>query len=198
MRAKRRGRKLGKGTLLTIGLLFFASGVLRLADGTGIALARGVAGAAPDAATDASVLLDSCDADPEIRATLKVLKRRAEELDSREAAMDHRMQTLRIAEEEIEINLAALISAEESLEATLALAEGAAETDIGRLTAVYENMKPKDASTLFEEMDPTFSAGFLGRMKPDAAAAVLAGMTPAKAYTVSVILAGRNTGVPTE
>jgi hypothetical protein len=45
-------------------------------------------------------------------------------------------------------------------------------------------------------MDPEFAAGFLGRMRPDAAGAVMAGLSAEKAYAVSVILAGRNAGVP--
>jgi flagellar motility protein MotE (MotC chaperone) len=51
---------------------------------------------------------------------------------------------------------------------------------------------------LFETMAPDFAAGFLARMRPEAAAAVLSGMTPGAAYTVSVLLAGRNALVPRE
>ena len=83
---------------------------------------------------------------------------------------------------------------EDELKATLALADGAAEADIERLTAVYQAMKPKDAAALFETMAPEFAAGFLGRMPPEAAAAILSGMSPEAAYGVSVIVAGRNAG----
>ena len=61
---------------------------------------------------------------------------------------------------------------------------------------IHENMKPKDAAALFEEMAPEFAAGFLGRMRPDAAGAVMAGLDPKTAYTISVLLAGRNADVP--
>jgi flagellar motility protein MotE (MotC chaperone) len=47
-------------------------------------------------------------------------------------------------------------------------------------------------------MAPEFAAGFLGRMKPDAAAAILGGMTANKAYAVTILLASRNAGAPTE
>ena len=70
--------------------------------------------------------------------------------------------------------------------------------DVAQLTAVYAAMKPKEAAAVFEEMDPAFAAGFLGRMKPDAAAQIVAGLSPGKAYSISVILAGRNVGTPTE
>jgi flagellar motility protein MotE (MotC chaperone) len=87
---------------------------------------------------------------------------------------------------------------ETELKATLALADGAAEADIERLTAVYQAMKPKDAAALFETMSPEFAAGFLGRMTPDSAAAILSGMSAEAAYGVSVIVAGRNAGAPTD
>ena len=78
----------------------------------------------------------------------------------------------------------------------LALADGAAEKDIQKLTAVYQAMKPKDAAALFETMSPEFAAGFLGRMPPEAAAAILSGMSSEAAYGVSVIVAGRNAAAP--
>ena len=81
---------------------------------------------------------------------------------------------------------------------TLALADGATEADVARLTTVYEQMKPKESAALFEEMDPTFAAGFLARMRPEAAAGIMAGLSPEAAYTISVVLAGRNGAVPTE
>jgi flagellar motility protein MotE (MotC chaperone) len=35
-------------------------------------------------------------------------------------------------------------------------------------------------------------------MRPDAAAGIMAGLQPQTAYTISVVLAGRNAKVPTE
>ena len=101
-----------------------------------------------------------------------------------------------IAEEEIARQMKALEEAEASLKSTLSIADDAAESDVARLTAVYEQMKPEEAAALFSEMDPQFAAGFLGRMRPDAAAAVMAGLDPADAYSISVILAGRNARAP--
>jgi flagellar motility protein MotE (MotC chaperone) len=82
------------------------------------------------------------------------------------------------------------------LKKTLAIADGAAEKDLAKLTAVYEAMRPADAAALFQTMAPEFAAGFLGRMRPEIAAAVLAGMNPGKAYSISVLIAGRNATAP--
>ncbi|SNT03775.1 MotE family protein [Tropicimonas sediminicola] len=198
MSRPRRRRRIGKSVLTTISLLFLASGLLRMFDGTGAALARGLAAVEIGREDEQETLFESCEPDAEIRATLQLLRDRAAELDEREAEIAYRAQSLKVAEEEVRINLAALQSAEESLKATLALADGAAEADLDRLTNVYQSMKPKDAAAVFEEMDPSFAAGFLARMRPEVAAEVLAGLSSQKAYTVSVVLAGRNTGVPVE
>jgi flagellar motility protein MotE (MotC chaperone) len=58
-------------------------------------------------------------------------------------------------------------------------------------------MKPKDAAAIFESMDVTFAAGFLARMNRDAAARLMAGLSAEKAYSISVVMAGRNARAPT-
>ncbi|TKA97657.1 hypothetical protein FAZ78_04745, partial [Cereibacter changlensis] len=105
---------------------------------------------------------------------------------------------LTLAGQAIDAKLAELAAAEAALSETLARADGASEGDLTRLTSVYETMKPKDAAALFEAMAPEFAAGFIGRMRPDAAAAVLSGMSAEAAYSISVLLAGRNALVPKE
>jgi flagellar motility protein MotE (MotC chaperone) len=59
-------------------------------------------------------------------------------------------------------------------------------------------MKPADAAALFQAMAPEFAAGFLGRMQPASAAAVISGMPTDQAYSISVLIAGRNALAPTE
>lgn len=152
---------------------------------------------------EASEVEASADEDiaPQVKRILLLLndiKERTAMLDKREADLTQRGNELEMAKEDIRKGLAALEAAEKSLRATMALASTAAENDLARLTAVYENMKPKEAAALFEEMDPEFAAGFLARMRPDAAAAILAGLDSEKAYSVSVVMAGRNANVPTE
>ena len=91
-----------------------------------------------------------------------------------------------------------LVEAEAALRETLSLADGAVEKDIARLTVVYETMKPKEAAALFEEMAPEFAAGFLARMRPEAAAQIMTGLSAEVAYTISVLMAGRNAQAPIE
>ncbi|WP_299047526.1 hypothetical protein [uncultured Tateyamaria sp.] len=134
--------------------------------------------------------------DTDIKPLLDALRAREARVAEREGALAARSKALDVAQAEIERRLAALEATEARLRQTLTIAQTAAEDDLAKLTTVYENMKPKDASALFEAMEPAFAAGFLGRMQPEAAAKILAGLDPQAAYSISAILAGRNARAP--
>jgi flagellar motility protein MotE (MotC chaperone) len=188
---RRRG---GRGALIVIALLFASSGALRLGDGLGVNLALAAEGALNGKEAEPTGEAKDCPEPPE--ALARALSDREAALKAQEAALADREAALELADEAVRKRLEELAATEEELKKTLALADGAAEDDLARLTTVYEAMKPKDAAALFDAMDSDFAAGFLGRMRPDAAAAIMAGMMPEKAYAVSAILAGRNTSVP--
>ncbi|WP_170329689.1 MotE family protein [Ruegeria arenilitoris] len=179
------------GVLVVISLLMIGSAAIRIGLESGPALAKGAQPSMPEAKHARAEL-------PGAQVLLTELLRREEALKQREAAVMDKEKALAIADQAIETRLIALQEAEEALRETLAIAEKAAETDLTRLTDVYQSMKPKDAAALFETMDPSFAAGFLSRMPPDAAAGVLAGLSPEAAYTISVIMAGRNAAAPQE
>lgn len=123
---------------------------------------------------------------------LKALQEKEAHLNQIAQQQDARQQKLDEDAEKMQARLAEVTEAEQKLRATLTLSDSAAEDDLSRLTTVYESMKAKDAAALFEAMEPEFAAGFLGRMRADAAANIMAGLKPDFAYTISVILAGRN------
>lgn len=182
-------RRAGRGTLVVIAVLLGLSGFIRIGSGAVHALTKGeLAVQSEDGA--------ACTPDDTALAMLTDLRAREERLSRREGMIADRSQALDLAKAEIDTKLAALIAAEEKLAATLTLADEAADADVARLVAVYEKMKPKDAASLFGEMDPDFAAGFLARMNPEAAAQVMAGLEPKTAYTISVLLAGRNAAAP--
>jgi len=184
--SRRRG---GQGVLFLIATLMAASAIIRLGDGAGVAFARA---ASSERANDNA----TCEQDPGVMALLSELQGREKRVQEQEGLLADRAQALRLAERKIDERLAALVSAEEELARTVSIADQAAEQDVDRLVALYENMKPKEAAALFEEMAPDFAAGFLAKMRPEAAAGVLAGLEPKTAYSISVILAGRNAGAP--
>lgn len=189
---RKAGKSRGKqGTLAIIGALLLLSGGIRLLTEAGQVIASETAEIEEINTATADL------ARPEtLTAALDAIKVREEKLILREAELDEREATLAAAETAIDAELEKLKQAELSLRETISLAAEAAEDDLSQLTAVYANMKPKQAAALFEEMDSTFAAGFLGRMASDSAARIMAGMTPAKAYEISVELAGRNADIP--
>ena len=185
-------RQSGRGTLVIVALLFACSGAMRMGAGAGAAMASG-----PEVVSqDANAAPLTCPQPP--LALAEALTKRADQIAAQEAALADRMAALALAESAVETRITEMAAVEAQLAQTLSLADGAAEDDLARLTAVYEAMKPKDASSLFETMAPEFAAGFLGRMRPEAAAAVMTGLTPEAAYGISVLLAGRNALVPKE
>lgn len=196
MKAKHFLRKNGRGSIMLICCLFLASAAIRIGGEAGKAVATEnpspVATAQERPADQSQNGLD----DEGLSEMLKAFQKREERIARIERDMAVRQKALQVADEEIEKRLSALQQAENSLRSMLAIADTAAEDDLATLTAVYENMKPKDVAALFEEMEPGFAAGFLGRMRPDAAAGIMAGLSPQKAYTISVLLAGRNANAP--
>lgn len=196
MRLLRRWQRPRGSALLVLSLFLIGSAVFRLGLEAGPAIAREIAQVRSDQDEGAPMGASSAEVEDSYREMLVLFQQRELKLKQREAELQDRMQAVGIAEAAIRKKLEELVAAEERLRATVAIADGAAEGDISRLTAVYERMKPKEAAQLFEEMDPQFAAGFLARMKPEVSAGILANLSPHAAYTVSVVLAGRNARAP--
>lgn len=199
---KRVVRPNGRGTVMIIATLLAGSALLRLGAGAGEALAE--AAVKPELVNQVAQTqteLHQNGTNPQanraqVGRLLGALQEREARLIESEEQIALRSKALAVADKEIGRRMIALEQIESDLRKTLALADGAAENDLARLTSVYENMKPKDAAALFETMEPDFAAGFLGRMRPDAAASVMTGLSPGAAYSISVILAGRNANAP--
>ena len=196
---KSRRRSLSALSLIT--LLFAGSAALRVFIGANTAIAQASLPTQENSVVefDRYSQVETFSAPAERKRLAKMLETiqaKEAEIEAREKEQNSREKTLEAAGEEISARLAELKEAEDNLRATIAITDGASESDLSKLTAVYENMKPKDAAALFEAMEPDFAAGFLSRMRPDAAANVMAGLPPELAYSISVILAGRNANAP--
>lgn len=186
---KRGGASAGRGPLVLLALFLLSSAALRLGADVGQALA-----AAEDGDATPSAPL-ACPVPP--LALAEALSAREAKLRTRAQAIEERMAALDLADAAITQRLEELQQAEERLRATVAMADGAAEADLARLTDVYQSMKPREAAALFARMEPQFAAGFLGRMRPEAAAEVLSSMEPDTAFAMTTLLATRNAAAPT-
>lgn len=182
---KRAGQ--GRGhALVVLAVCFIASGILRTGDVVAaLPESRVTEGAeAPANPQPAAV--------PEPGTLASALLAKQQRIAAREAALDERESALDLVESRLRERLAELIQARRELEETAALVDDAAGKDVKHLVAMYEQMKPKQAGQIFDAMAPGFAAGFLGQMNAQSAALILASMEPEKAYSVSVLLAGRN------
>lgn len=194
----KRKPKSGRGALLILAVVFIMSAGARLMSGTGEAIARELSQIGTADEMHAGNVNGSCEPDTATATLLASLLDRESQISEEEKSLAQKMKAFELARIEFTENMAALQEAEKRLAATMSIASSAAQDDLDKLTAVYESMKPKDAAALFEQMSPDFAAGFLGRMRSDAAASVLTGLKPETAYTISVILAGRNANAPRE
>lgn len=197
-REKSRKRRLRGSALLVVSVFLIGSATLRIGVQAGTSMARDLPEVVGNMEDPEQMTNRAEPTTADLQHLVSALRNREQQLNRREAQIEDRMKALEIADQTVDRKLAALVQAEQRLSETLAMADGAAEGDLSKLTSVYEKMKPKDAAALFEEMAPEFAAGFLGRMRPESAASIMAGLSPKAAYTVSVILAGRNAWVPKE
>ena len=184
-----KGKPLGNAMRLIV-VMLLASGLIRLGS-VGAAIAR-----ESDPVVETQHVGGICKPDPELDGMFEIISERTKQLDDKEFALLTREKDLEAAELLIQNNLVRLEEAEQRLAKTIDMVDGASEDDLGRLTTVYESMKPKTAAQLFSQMTPDFAAGFLGRMSPKAAGEIMSGLTPEEAYAISVVLAGRNANVP--
>lgn len=185
-RSKVKGAGLGMILMLLAGL-FFTSGLSRLSLGVVGALA------AEDAPPDETGVNNESASGG---ALFEALRAREARLAQQEQALQERADSLRTAEERLRTQIAELQATEERLAATLALTESAAETDLSRLTIVFQHMKPPQAAALFATMDTEFAAGFIARLEPQFAGEVMAELDPTLAYGISAVLAGRHANTP--
>jgi flagellar motility protein MotE (MotC chaperone) len=197
---KKPRKRASRGALIILAFVFILSAGARIVSGTGAAIARELtelsqAGSPTNLPSNAS---QQCETDETLAFLLDDLRAREALIEGQELELDRKMKAFELARSQISESMLALEQAESRLASTMSVAKDASEGDLAKLTAVYENMKPKEAAALFEQMSPDFAAGFLGRMRSDAAATIMAGLKPETAYSVSVILAGRNANAPSE
>lgn len=173
--------------LLLLAALFFAAGLSQLSLGVANAIAAEDTEPGPP-----PVQAPSADGG----ALFEALRAREMRVAEAEKALEARAETLRDAEQSLRAQLDQLQAAEDRLAATLSQTETAAETDLTRLTTVFEHMKPPQAAALFSTMETEFAAGFIARLDPQFAGEVMAELDPMLAYGISAVLAGRHARTP--
>jgi flagellar motility protein MotE (MotC chaperone) len=120
---------------------------------------------------------------------LQELSKRRDALDQRQAELDRRELTLKAVEQRVDEKIAQLTQLQTQIDAQIGKSDAADDDRIKSLVHIYENMKPKDAATIFEGMELPPLLQLLTRMKDLKTAPILAAMAPEKARAVTIAMA---------
>jgi flagellar motility protein MotE (MotC chaperone) len=127
------------------------------------------------------------------KALLEDLRNRSGQIDARETALAQREATAAATEKRLGERfgeLSALASRLEALEKSLKERD---QANWDELVKLYENMKPRDAATIFNDLNMAVLLEVMDRMKPLKAAPIMAAMNPDKARQVTADLASKRT-----
>ena len=128
------------------------------------------------------------------RALLQDLRQRRQDLDQRTASVAARESVLAASEQKLSVRLSELQAVQKQLEALDAAHKQKEDAGWQVLVKLYEDMKPKDAATIFNDLAMPVLLQVVGRMKDAKAAGVMAAMNPEKARDVTEQLARMRTG----
>lgn len=158
----------------------------------------GVAGGLAPQNTDADTSVppppDQSDNQPQSFSTselevLQSLSKRRDELDAREKAIAQKEALLQAAEQEVDHKIAELNKLKGEIEDLLGKQQTMENDRIESLVKIYENMKPKEAATIFNTLDMTVLLNVISHMNERKVAPIIAAMDPQKARIVTIRLA---------
>lgn len=127
------------------------------------------------------------------RTLLLDLRNRRTELDRQASALAAREAAAGAAEKRLAARVDELNALQKRLETLDSTRRSHDEANWQGLVKLYENMRPRDAATIFNDLDLPVLLPVLDRMKEAKAAAVLAAMQPERARLVTAELAQMRT-----
>ena len=134
--------------------------------------------------------LDGFDEVTPIQAELaEDLVKQRKRLEAREAQLFQKEALLQAAEQELDRKYQELVGLRENLERLLVTQSEEEDKRINSLVKIYENMKPKEAATIFNTLDLDILVEVISRMSERKVSPVLAAMNPERARTITIMLA---------
>jgi flagellar motility protein MotE (MotC chaperone) len=127
------------------------------------------------------------------RAVLLELRQRRETLDATSREIDQRAAELAAADRRLSERVQQLSALQARLETMEATREKHQSENWAGLVKIYENMKPRDAATIFDALDMQVLLQVLDRMQERRVAPVLAAMQPERARLATQLLAEMRT-----
>jgi len=125
------------------------------------------------------------------RAILERLQDRRQQLDERGRELEMRENLLRAAEKRVEARVAELKDLETRIKGAVEQRDQDELNRFKSIVAMYENMKPKEASRIFERLDLKILVDVATQINPRKMSEILAQMSPESAERLTVELASR-------
>jgi flagellar motility protein MotE (MotC chaperone) len=123
---------------------------------------------------------------------LRAIAEERAQLALQKEALARRAAEIDLAREKLEIEQGRLSELKTVLENLLARVAGAQTADVGRLVALYSNMKPKEAAAIMNDLDIEVTVMVLGTMPERDAAPILANLDIVRAQAISRIILERS------
>lgn len=122
-------------------------------------------------------------------ALLERLARRREALDEREKSLEMRDALLKAAEKRLQDRVEELKQLENSIKLATRQRSEKQREDLGKLVAMYQTMKPKQAARIFEVLETEVLLDIVKIMNPRKVAAILGQMKASSAGALSLAIA---------
>ncbi len=132
--------------------------------------------------------LDLGTGDTEEMILQRLAERRAE-LDAFAAELETRLAVVEAAELRIEERMAELAALEARINAAVDERDAAEAEQFAAIVAMYENMRPADAATIFNDLETGVLVRVGRAMNPRKLGPIMAKMLPVKAQELTVLLA---------
>lgn len=136
-------------------------------------------------------LADHEELSPQELEVLQALAARRKQLEAREKDIADQERLLLATEQRVEEKIAELQNLKATIEGLLRQHDEQEEERLAALVKIYENMKPKEAATIFNGLDLEVALSVIERMKERKVAPILQYMDPEVAKQLTVELAQR-------
>ena len=141
-------------------------------------------------------LMRGCTDVPEAVALAETLRDRALRIERYMQALEDKRAQLAEAERVITARLVELRAAKGGITRRSNAQSEAVRTDIERLVAVYDQMKPAEAAAVLTNLPADFAAEILMRVQPEAGARIIAAVEPRQAALLTAEMGARSVRKP--
>lgn len=141
---------------------------------------------------ETSELLKGCTDVPEAVELAIRLKDRALRIERYLTEMDNKKAEIQSARNSLSEVLVKVAAARPGGAKPSAIRQEDVNTDVARLVAVYDQMKPEQAATVISNLPPDFAAEILMRVQPENSARIMASVDPNQAAILTSYMGARS------